>query len=145
MTITAATTATTAATPLDVVGGLYDAFGRGDLPGLLALVDPDVDWSVQVDAPGAELVPMFQNGRGHGAVQRYFDGVAQLEIHAFEVRAMHASGDEVLVEITFDFHHRTTGKGTRVDEIHHFVVRDGKVVRYRPFVDTATIIETHRR
>ena len=130
----------------DVIGALYEAFGRGDLAGLLELVDPEVDWSVQVEAPGAELVPMFRNGRGHEAVQRYFAGVADLEIHAFDVRRMHGdpSSDEVLVELTIDFHHRGTGKGGRFDEIHHFVVRDGRVVRYRPFLDTATYIETHR-
>src|SRR5688500_11361773 len=89
--------------PADVVGGLYAAFGRGDMPGLLALIDPDVDWSLDVDVPGAELAPMFRNGRGHEAVLGYFAGVAQMEIHAFEPRAFHVSGDIVLVEVTMDF------------------------------------------
>jgi ketosteroid isomerase-like protein len=131
-------------TPVDVVGGLYAAFARGDMDGLLALVDPEVDWSVQVDAPGAELVPMFRNGRGHDAVLGYFAGVANMEIHSFEPRAFHPSGDEVLVEIAIDFTCRSTGKRGRFDEIHHWVVRDGLVVRYRPFLDTATYIEVWR-
>jgi ketosteroid isomerase-like protein len=135
-------TTTLAAT--DVVGGLYEAFGRGDMAGLLDLVDPEVDWSVQVDAPGAELVPMFRNGRGHDAVLHYFSGVADMEIHAFEPRAFHPSGDQVLVEITIDFTCRRTGKRGRFDEIHQWVVRDGRVVRYRPYVDTATFIEIWR-
>ena len=135
---------TTASRPVDVVGGLYAAFGRGDIPGILELVDPEVDWSLQVDAPGAELVPMFRNGRGHEAVLGYFAGVADMEIHAFEPRAFHAQGDEVLVEISMDFTCRPTGKRGRFDEIHHWVVRDGLVVRYRPFVDTATFIELWR-
>jgi ketosteroid isomerase-like protein len=135
---------TTIRTPLDVVGALYAAFGRGDVAGMLEQVDPDVDWSVEVEAPGAELVPMFRNGRGHDAVLAYFGGVADLEIHAFDPHAFHVAGDTVLVEIRIDFTHRTTGKRGRFDEIHHWIVRDGRVVRYRPFVDTATYIETHR-
>jgi len=137
-------TDTTTRTPLDVVGELYACFGRGDVPGILELVDPDVDWSLQVDAPGAELVPMFRNGRGHEAVLHYFSGVAQMEIHAFEPHAFHVAGDTVLVEIRTDFTHRGTGKRGRFDELHHWIVRDGRVVRYRPFVDTATFIEVHR-
>ena len=130
--------------PTAVVGALYEAFGRGDLPAMLALIDGDVDWSVQVGAPGAELVPMFRNGRGHGAVQAYFAGVAQMEIHTFEPRAFHTAGDTVLVEVAIDFTCRPTGKRGRFEEIHHWVVRNGVVVRYRPFVDTATFIELWR-
>jgi ketosteroid isomerase-like protein len=130
--------------PVDVVRGLYDAFSQGDLPGLLELVDPEVDWSLQVDAPGAELVPMLRNGRGHGAVQAYFAGVADLEFHAFSPHTFHRAGDVVLVEVSMDVSHRTTGKRIRLDEIHHWIVRAGKVVRYRPFVDTASLIDLHR-
>lgn len=133
-----------ATTPLDVVGAIYGAFGRGDIPAILERLDPDVDWSLQVDAPGAELVPMFRNGRGHDAVLAYFAGVAAMEIHSFEPHAFHVDGDTVLVEIRMDFTHRETGKRGRFDEIHHWIVRDGRVVRYRPFVDTATFIEVHR-
>lgn len=28
----------------DVVRGLYEAFGRGDVPSVLGLLAPDVDW-----------------------------------------------------------------------------------------------------
>ena len=138
------TNTATTITPLDIVGGIYAAFGRGDIPGILELIDPDVDWSLQVDAPGGELVPMLRNGRGHEAVLGYFGGVADMEIHAFEPHAFHVDGDTVLVEIRMDFTHRTTGKRGRFDEIHHWIVRDGKVVRYRPFLDTAGMIEVHR-
>ena len=85
MTTTEPTTTDTTS-PIDVVQGLYAAFGRGDMEGMLDLIDPDVDWSLQVDAPGGELVPMLRNGRGHGHghVQTYFGGVAELEFHVFE-------------------------------------------------------------
>jgi ketosteroid isomerase-like protein len=130
--------------PVDVVQGLYAAFGRGDIAGMLDLIDPDVDWSLQVDAPGGELVPMLRNGRGHQHVQGYFAGVAQLEFHVFEPQAFHVDGDTVLVELALDLSHRTTGKRAQLGEIHRFVVRDGKIVHYRPYVDTATLIDLFR-
>jgi ketosteroid isomerase-like protein len=131
-------------TPLDTITAIYDAFGRNDLDALFDRIDPDVDWSLQVDAPGGELVPMLRNGRGHDTVRRYFAGVAALEFHVFEPRAFHVDGDVVLVELRLDMSHRATGKRAALDEIHHWTVRDGKVVRYRPYLDTATLIEMHR-
>jgi len=37
-----------------------------------------------------------------------------------------------------------TGKRAVIDELHHWVVRDGLAVRYRPYVDTAALIELFR-
>lgn len=131
--------------PVDVVGGLYAAFAVGDMDTFLTLVDPDVDWSLQVDALGAsDDVPMLRNGRGHEAVLGYFGGVAHLEFHVFEPHTFHVAGDVVLVELVLDMSHRETGKRARLDEIHRFVVRDGRVVHYRPFTDTAALADLFR-
>ncbi len=135
---------TTTTTPLEVVQTLYGAFGAGDVAAMLELIDPDVDWSLDVAAPGAELVPMFGNGRGHEAVARYFGGVADLEFHTFAPVRFLTDGDVVLVELELDVSHRGTGKRARFGEVHRFDVRDGRIVRYRPFLDTATLIELHR-
>jgi ketosteroid isomerase-like protein len=135
---------TTSRTPLDTVGAVYTAFGRGDLPGVFALLHPAVDWSVTVTAPGGELVPMLHNGVGHEAAERYFGGVAQLEMHVFEVGRTVTDGDVVIAEVHFEATHRVTGKRAVIDELHHWVVRDGLVVRYRPYVDTAALIELFR-
>jgi ketosteroid isomerase-like protein len=43
-----------------------------------------------------------------------------------------------------DFTARTSGKRGQFTEIHHWVVRDGRVVRYRPYLDTASFIEVWR-
>lgn len=137
-------TPTPTPTQLDTVQAIYAAFGRGDLPGLLELLDPDVDWSADVPAPGAELVPMLHRGRGRDAARAYFAGVGQLEFHAFDVQAFHADGDVVLAEVHFEATHRTTGTRLSMDEIHRWVVRDGRAVQYRPYLDTATLIEAYR-
>lgn len=138
------TSTTPTLSPTVTVQGIYGAFGRGDLPGLFELLHPDVDWSVTVTVPGAERVPMLRNGIGHDAARRYFDGVAQLEIHVFEVRRLLVDGDVVVAEIHLDATHRPTGRRAALDELHHWVVRDGRVVRYRPYVDTAALIELFR-
>lgn len=139
------TTTTTSTVPAEVVAGIYAAFGRDDMPGLLARLHPQVDWSAEVTAPGAELVPMLRQGVGRAAVERYFDGGAQLAFHTFEVGRVLVDGDAVVVvEIHLVASHRTTQKTATIDELHHWIVRDGLVVRYRPYVNTAALIERYK-
>ena len=138
------TTTTTARTPVDTVGSIYAAFGHGDLAGLFDQLHPEIDWSITVTAPGGELVPMLRNGIGHAAAEHYFAGVAELEIHRFEVGRMLVDGDVVIAEVRLEATHRGTGKRAALDELHHWTVRDGLAVRYRPFVDTAALIELYR-
>lgn len=130
--------------PLQTVQGIYAAFGRGDMPGLFELLHPQIDWSATCTAPGGELVPMLRHGTGHDAVRHYFGGVAQLEFHVFQVGRCFVDGDAVVAEIHFEATHRQTGKRARIDELHHWIVRDGRAVRYRPHVDTAALIELYR-
>jgi hypothetical protein len=134
----------TIATPTATVQALYGAFGRGDLAGLFELLHPEVDWSVTVTAAGGELVPMLRNGIGHDAARHYFEGVAQLEMHVFEVGRILADGDVAVAEVHFEATHRSTGRRAAIDELHRWVVREGLVVRYRPYVDTAALIELFR-
>ncbi len=131
-------------TPLEVVTGIYAAFGRGDIPGLFALLHPEIDWSITVSAPDAELVPMFRHGTGHGAVEHYFGGVAQLEFHVFDIGRCLMDDDTVVAEVHVDTTHRDTGKRRQFDELHHWTVRAGLAVRFRPYVDTAALIELYR-
>jgi uncharacterized protein len=131
-------------TALQTVRGIYAAFGRGDLPGLCELLHPEIDWSIGVTAPGAEHVPMLCHGIGHAAVQHYFGGVAQLEFHDFEVGRCLVEGDTVIAEIHFEATHRGTGRRASIDELHHWTDREGRAVRYRPYVDTAALIELFR-
>ena len=130
--------------PLATVQGIYGAFGRGDLPALFDLLHPEIDWSTTVTAPGAERVPMLQHGTGHAAAEHYFGGVAQLEIHVFDVGRILVDGDVAIAEVHFEATHRATGRRAAIDELHHWIVRDGQAVRYRPYVDTAALIELYQ-
>ena len=65
---------------VDVVRKGYEAFGRGDIDGLLEQLDPDVEWRT----PGPEDLPTAGQRRGHAAVQEFFQTLAGLlEIQRF--------------------------------------------------------------
>jgi ketosteroid isomerase-like protein len=126
--------------PLALVQELYAAFGRGDLPGLLALLHADVEWAANVDysLPAARAVPCYEPGRGHAFVGRYFGLLMQgYEMHGFHPIGFMAGGPEVSVRVEVDFTIRSTGRRIKTEVIHHWIVGpDGLVTRFRDFEDT---------
>lgn len=131
--------------PVTTVQRTYAAFGERDMPGLLSLIDEEVEWSFDVDAPGAELVPMFRRHRGHDGVRAYLAAVSELEMLAFEPREFLTDGRTVVARLRIHIRHPGTGKDIDLDEIHRYELgEDGRIVRYRPYTDTAGIIEIYR-
>ena len=59
---------------LALIQNVYAAFGRGDIPALLALTAPDVDWQFHGDH-GAGYTGHV---RGHAQVGEWFGEVARL-------------------------------------------------------------------
>jgi uncharacterized protein len=61
-------------TPLETVRKAYEAFGKGDIPGVLSLLDQNVEWRFP-DAQG-----LWFDGTHHGpnqVVERVFAGIGQ--------------------------------------------------------------------
>ena len=73
------------------------AFGRGDVPGVLDTLDPDVVWSAVVGASAA--VPMEGERRGRAAVSEFFAILGRsLTFEVFEPREFVAQGDKVEID-----------------------------------------------
>jgi ketosteroid isomerase-like protein len=113
---------------LESVRRLYDAWGRGDLPGPLELLHDDVEY---VNPPGA-----IEPGTRSGVAEFARAGERVLEAWEFweaEPQEMKAAGDRVAVLVRF----RARGRGSGVEvegyESALFRFRDGKVVRYEWF------------
>jgi len=119
----------------DVVRGIYDAFGRGDVPAILAQLADDVEWEYGVSST---TVPWLQPRRGRDAVPGFFELlVGAIEIHRFEPKQLLADGDLVVMIIDFEFTVRATGRRVvEEDEAHLWRFADGKVTRFRHRADT---------
>ena len=119
---------------------MYAAFGRGDLPGLLKHLHPDVHWSVNVDhtLPAAQPVAAWKPARGHARVTDFFKHIGQdYEFHEFKPLAFMETGNEVAVRLRMDSTVRATGKKVVGEYMHHFTFDDaGLVTRFREFADT---------
>jgi uncharacterized protein len=117
-----------------VVQTVYGAFGRGDVPGILAHCAPQVDWELV----GPARLAYAGRRRDHAGIADFFSQVGQLDdIHVFEPREFIEDGDKVVVLGWERTTARDTGRDFESEWVHVFTVTDGKVTRWRGFFDTA--------
>jgi ketosteroid isomerase-like protein len=128
---------------IGIVQEAYGAFGKGDIPGVIALLAPDVLWeSVGNPADFPALGPK----RGTAAVEAQFRLLGSLlSFQSFEPKQFFASGpDTVFVLGHYDRTVIKTGRTANSDFVHVFVIRGGKIASYREFQDTATLADAWR-
>ena len=123
---------------LATVQGIYEAFGKGDVPGLLEPLADDVVFEEWPDHSAQKAgVPWFAERRGHDGAGEFFALAGGWEIHDFQVKSMMAGGNQVVVEVVMDAT-PTGGSHFRDEELHLWTFGDdGKVKRLRHYVDTA--------
>jgi len=112
---------------------IYEAFGRGDVPAILAQLADDVAWDQ--DAPGYGMA-MYEPGRGKAHVTRFFETLQGLEFTRFEPTNFLVGGDQVAVTIDVDVVVRATGKRVRALEVHLWTFgAEGLVTRFFHCID----------
>jgi len=110
-----------------VVKSAYAAFGRGDVPAILALVGDEVEWKFC----GPKALPYTGTFRSKAAIAKWFASIAEVdEVLAFEPREFITSGDKVAVLGWERTRARPSGKVFESEWAHFFTVRDGRVVRF---------------
>lgn len=121
-------------TPLATVQALYQAFGAGDVPALLSLLDPAVRWTFK----GSPGLAYSTEVHGPAEVGRWIGQVMEIDdIQAFEPREFFAGDSHVTVlgwERTRD---RRSGRTFESEWVHLFEVADGRITRFWGLFDTA--------
>jgi ketosteroid isomerase-like protein len=122
---------------IDVVKQGYEAFGRGDIGGLLALLDPDVRWTT----PGPSDLPTAGTRRGPQAVGEFFQTVNEIgEIQRFETNEFIAQGDRVVVLGEATERVKSTGGMVEYKFVHLFTVRGGRVISFIEYTDMSALV-----
>ena len=110
---------------------------------IVAAIADEVDWGLDPGAPVVAAVPWAARVTTREQVMSvYFAGVAgTLEVTRFEVLAVAQDGDHVASILHTGFTVKATGKGIDALECHFFTFGpEGKIVSYRPILDTAAFI-----
>lgn len=121
-----------------VVQSIFEAFGRGDVPGVLEHLSEDVTWK----APGPDTIPYFGDRRGHGGATEFFVKLGTtVDFEHFEPGAFVAEDDRVVVLGRERGRVKRTGKSFDNEWALVFTFGGGKVTGFQCYENTAAIAE----
>lgn len=125
---------------VQVIQGLYEAFGRGDVPSVLNQMDRSIEWNEAENFIYADRNPYV-------GPQAVLEGVFMRlgsEWEGFRVTPEEwlDAGDRVVVLGTYSGTHKATGRQVRAQFAHIWSVREGRVVRFQQYTDTKQFAET---
>jgi ketosteroid isomerase-like protein len=107
------------------------------MPGLLNLLDEQVDWHFN---GRPEDIPFGGRWQGRAGMMDFFRAVGETcEVLAFGPDEVIALGEHVLSLGHERIRVRATGREFETDWAHLFMVQDGQIVRVREFYDTAVM------
>jgi uncharacterized protein len=120
---------------LAAIRGAYEAFSRGDVPAVLGVLAADVSWT---EAEG------FPYGGTYVGPESVLQGVfmrlgTEWEGYAAVPREFVADGDTVVALGLYSGKYLATGKSFSAPFAHVWELRDGKVVKFRQYTDTAVV------
>jgi ketosteroid isomerase-like protein len=133
---------------VQTVQGIYEAFGRGDVPAILERLDDNVRWDHWPDGNGAARrgVPWMVERTGRDDVRGFFETLGGLEFHRFQPTALLEGDGRVVALIDIEVGVKSTGRRIRDSEIHLWTFgADGRVKEFRHYVDTAKHVEAAGR
>jgi len=119
----------------DVVLGMYAAFAAGDVPGVLGVLDPDVRWTEAEGFPysGTYVGPDAVLANVFAKLGSEWDGYSAVP------RSFVAEGDTVVALGDYGGTYTATGKSFSAPFAHVWTLRNGKVVRFQQYTDTAVV------
>jgi hypothetical protein len=120
-----------------VVRNLYDAFGRGDVPTVIGLMDPQIVWNEAENFPLADRNPYV----GPEAILTGVFARLAADWHDFAAvpEEFLDAGDTVVVLGHYHGTHKLTGLSQRSQIAHIWRVKDGKAAQFQQYVDTLQV------
>ena len=133
---------------LETVQGIYEAFGKGNVPAILDVIADDVEWEEWEDNSAVKAgVPTMVPRHGKAEVVHFFETAGQMSIIDLQILNMMEGGNQVAVEFVLEADLPAWGGGHyRDEEMHLWTFNDGgKVCRLRHYLDTAKHIAAFAR
>jgi uncharacterized protein len=121
------------------VKSIYEAFGQGNIPAILEHLSDQVQWEQWADNTTQRAgVPWMLPRTGKEGAQEFFREVANFRITDFQVLSLMSNENQVVAEILIEADVPAAGSHFRDEELHLWTFNEeGKVVRFRHYLDTA--------
>jgi len=117
---------------------MYEAFGKGDIPGVIAALDPQVEW---LEAENF----IYADGNPYLGPNAVLEGVfvrigAEWEDFTVSPKEILDAGETVVGHGYYSGTYKKNGKQVRAQFAHLFTFRDGKVVKFQQYTDIAQFL-----
>jgi ketosteroid isomerase-like protein len=114
---------------------IYSAFGRGDIPSVLALFDPGIEWR---EAEGHPYKPAGTAWVGPQEIleQLFMRLGSEWDGFTVTVRSLHDAGEHVVMEGRYTGLYKPSGKSLDAQACHILRFRDGKLLSFQQYADT---------
>lgn len=125
---------------IDVLKGGYEAFSRGDVPSVLGVFDPNIEWR---EAQGSPYQPDGKPWIGGDAITQHLFMRLATEWDGFTVtpNEFHDAGDTIVVECRHTGTYKATGKSIDAQNCHVWKLSNGKATSFHAYTDTAQMQE----
>ena len=125
-------------TPLQIVQNFYAALTRGDIPTILTILDPDLEWTE------AEKFPYY-GGTWHSP-QAVIDNLLlplgrDWEDFSAKVHDFIAQDNRIVAFGTYSGTYRGTRRAISAPFAHVWRARDGRLSHFSQYTDTARVLE----
>jgi uncharacterized protein len=124
---------------LDVIRAVYERYTAGDLEAIFGSLASDVVWRA-VGPP--ERLRFAKTYQGCDGVRAFFRALTEdWELISYKVNEFIAQGDRVVALTDACLCHKETGKIVATSIADVFRLRDGKIVEFCEFFDSAAAVE----
>jgi ketosteroid isomerase-like protein len=122
----------------NTIRGMYEAFGRGDVQTVIAALDPQVEWWEAENFIYADRNPYV----GPLAVlEGVFARIAEeWEGFAVSPEGILDAGETIIGQGHYSGTCKRNGEHVRAQFAHFFTFRDGRVVKFQQYTDTAQFL-----
>lgn len=120
----------------EVISGMYASFATGDVPGVLAAMDQDIEWNEAESFPYADGNPYIgPDAIVNGVFARLGE---DWETWSLSIDQLVEAEDGIVLALgRYNGKYRATGALLDAQFAHVWWLRAGKVVRFQQFTDTA--------
>ena len=125
---------------MDAVRNIYAAFAAGDIPALLELFDPTIEWVAAENSPLADRSPY----RGlNQVVEGVFTRIG-LEFPglAIQIDELLDAGSKVVMLGRYHGVRKSTGKAFHAQVAHIWTMTGGRASKFQQYLDTYQVAQT---
>lgn len=124
---------------IDLAKTGYKKFSEGDIEGVLAMFDPNMEWHECKGFPYVKENGIFNGPKA--VAEGVFNPIPEhYDEFNIEIEELLESGDRVIMTGYYTGTWKATGKKFKANAVHVWTVKNEKLSRFFQAVDTATIV-----